>query len=357
MATVTGWLRSVALPLGLLVALSGARASGQDAPPTDANRQAEAFRFRTGVDLINVPVTVSDARGRFVPGLTQDDFRVFDDGQPQSIVHFSAERVPVSLGLVLDASRSMAGEKIQSARSALDRFLFELLEAHDETFLLRFSDTPMLLQTWTTDQTLISRALGRVTPHGATALYDAVARAVPLALGGTHRKKALLIISDGNDTSSDTPLRDLKQQIRESQLLVYAIGIDGEEADQLRRPPPRQPRPRFPRQFPPPRPGGGWWPETRVGRQLRFPGMSGDQRVNVGTLRELTDESGGRTEIVRSPRDLHPATAGIADELSRQYFLSYPAAATRDGRWHAIKVEVHDRSLRVRARAGYVASP
>jgi Ca-activated chloride channel homolog len=353
---VTHWLRRVALAFGLASALASALLSGQQAPGQSAHRPAETFRFRSGVDLVNVSVTVTDARGHFVPGLTEADFRVFDDGQLQSIAYFSAERVPISLGLVLDTSRSMAGEKIQSARGALDRFLTDLLGPGDEVFLLRFSDTPMLLQNWTTDPTLVSRALGRLTPEGATALYDAVARALPLALGGAHRKKALLIISDGNDTSSDTPLSELRQRIRESELLVYAIGIDGETEDQLRRPPPRAPGPGFPRPFPPPR-GRGWWPQIVGPGRPRFPGTGGDRRVNVAALRDLTDASGGRTEIVRDARDLDPATAGIADELGRQYFLSYPATSTRDGRWHAIRVEVPSGSYRVRARAGYVADP
>jgi Ca-activated chloride channel family protein len=332
--------------------------SGQQAPPSGSDPQAESFRFRSRVDLVNVSVTVSDERGRFVPGLTRDDFSVFDDGQPQAIAHFSAERVPVSLGLVLDTSRSMAGEKIHSARTALDRFLFDLLAEDDEVFLYRFSDAPALLHGWTTDPMLISRALDRITAGGATSMYDAVAEAIPLAQTGTHLKKALLVISDGNDTSSDTPLRELKQRIRESDLLVYAIGIDGEEEERPHRPfPPRQPRPRFPRRFPPVGGRGGWWPQI-VGRgQPSFPGMSGDHRVNVAALRDLTDDSGGRTEIVRDARDLNPATAGVADELSRQYFLGYPTATARDGRWHALRVEVRDRSHRVRARAGYFANP
>ena len=172
--------------------------------------------------------TVSDANGRFVPDLQQDDFRVYEDDQPQTITHFSAERVPVSLGIVLDTSGSMAGEKIQSARTALDRFLFDLLDDDDEIFLYRFSDDPVLLQGWTNDRQLISRALGRITPNGATALYDAVAAAIPLAQSGSRPKKALLVISDGNDTSSRIDLRALRQRIRESEVLVYAVGIDGD---------------------------------------------------------------------------------------------------------------------------------
>ncbi len=330
----------------------------------------DTFRFRSGVELINVATTVYDSDGRFVPGLTQDDFAIYEDNARQTITHFNADRVPVSLGIVLDASGSMVGEKIQSARRALDRFLHELLGPDDEVFLYRFSDGPTLVQDWTTDFSLVSRALGRIAPNGATALYDAVADALPLAQSGSQRKKALLIISDGNDTSSQSILRDVRQQIRQSEVLVYAIGIDGEGQTFQRQFPPRAPLPPFRPPFPPGR-GRGGWPGGRsplfqqVSPQIVFPRppqprqrvrTAGDDRVNAAALRELTDDSGGRTEIVRDAQDLDPATASIADELSRQYFLGYPASGAKDGKYHSIRVETKDRTYRVRARRGYVAN-
>ena len=189
-----------------------------DAPPV----------FRSGVEIVNLSATVHDRDGRFVPNLTKDDFRIFEDGRQQTISVFNADRVPVSLGIILDTSGSMEGDKMREARQALDRFLNELLDEDDEVFLYRFSDTPTLVQGWTQDRSLIMRAIARIAPNGATALYDAVAQALPLAQAGTRRKKALLIISDGNDTSSETMLRDLRSQIRQSEVLVYAIGIDGD---------------------------------------------------------------------------------------------------------------------------------
>jgi Ca-activated chloride channel family protein len=343
---------------------------GQTAPTATPPPEGDPFRFRSGVELINVTATVSDGQGRFVPNLSQDDFVIYEDNRPQTITYFSAERVPVSLGIVLDTSGSMAGEKIEAARAALNRFLFDLLDEGDEVFLYRFSDDPTLLQGWTSDRAMVSHALGRIAPHGGTALYDAVAEAIPLAREGSNRKKALLIVSDGNDTMSRIGLRDLKQQIRESEVLVYAIGIDGESAPAFRQSPPRAPLPPFRRPFPPTRGGRGrfplyspagplWQPQLRFPgpSQPRFPGqLRGDDRVDARTLRELTDDSGGRTEVVRETRDLNPATASIADELSQQYFIGYPAIGHKDGRWHAIRVETRDRSYRVRARRGYVAN-
>jgi Ca-activated chloride channel family protein len=332
------------------------------------DRDNSQFRFRTGVELVNVTATVSDADGRFVPNLTQDDFTVYEDDRRVDVTHFSAERVPVSLGIALDTSGSMAGERMDAARAAIRRFVYELLDRNDELFLYRFSNYPVLIQGWTRDRRDLLDPLDRLQPNGATAMYDCVARAVPLAQQGQNQKKALVVISDGNDTSSRTEIRDLKEQIRQSEVLVYAVGIDADGEDVVRRapvsPPPRRPIP-IPR-IPggPGRGGIGIPPSTPFppiggggsGGGGNFPASAFSDRVNVGALRDMTDDSGGRTEIVRTTRDLDPATAGIADELSKQYYIGYPSPEKKDGHWHSIRVEVKNRSYRVRARRGYVAN-
>ena len=196
---------------------------------TDARQERPAgqgFSFRTAVELINVTVTVTDAQGRFVPNLRAEDFTILEEGQPQTISQFDSERVPVSLGIALDTSGSMVGDKIVAARAALDRFLFDLLGANDEVFLYRFDSRPQLVQGWTEDRREVSRALGNVKPVGGTAIYDTVAEAVPLATRGTRPKKAIVVISDGNDTSSRLHVEEVQQLVRESEVLVYAIGID-----------------------------------------------------------------------------------------------------------------------------------
>jgi VWFA-related protein len=342
--------------LFLVLVLVGCVVEAQE-PPVDRSQ----FRFKSGVDLINVTATVSDSYGRFVPGLKQEDFTVYEDDQPVEVTHFNAERVPVSLGIALDTSGSMAGQKIQSAQEALRRFLYDLLAPDDEIFLYRFSSYPTLLQDWTSDRAKLSRALYDIRPNGGTAMYDTVAEAIPLAQRGKYSKKALLMISDGNDTTSHTDVPTLKQRIRASEVLVYAIGIDGEEEDRYTPPPRRAPPMPIPMPFPPGRGRGGWpYPGGGGGGGggQGYPRSSrrGDDRVNVAALRDLTDDSGGRTEIIRDARDLNPSTANIADELSKQYYLGYASPAKRDGRWHAIRVEVKNRTYRVRARRGYVAS-
>ena len=353
-------LLAASFAAAVVVSVHGQQAQQPPVRPSDES----GFRFRSGVELVNVTATVSDANGRFVPGLQAQDFIVYEDDQPVEVTHFSAERVPVSLGIAIDTSGSMAGDKIQEAQTALDRFLYDLLDKQDEIFIYRFSNYPTLLQGWTTDRQLLTRAIGRLAPNGGTAMYDAVAEAIPLAQQGKNRKKALLLISDGNDTASSTGILPLKQQIRESEVLVYAIGIDGEGETTQRAPAPRAPMP-VPFPFPLPgrgrQPGrpGGWPPPSQPpvgggGGGYRR-GTPNDDRVNVVALRDMTDDSGGRTEIIRDARDLNPATVGIADELSKQYYLGYPGSK-KDGRWHTIRVELRNRAYRVRARRGYIAS-
>jgi VWFA-related protein len=357
-------LLSAAFALGTVL-LSQPLIVGQQASPKPDEQAAApdqpGFTFRSGVDVVNVTATVTDRDGRFVPSLSVDDFRVYEDGELQEISYFSSERVPVSLGVALDTSGSMAGDKIVSAQSALDRFIYDLLDRDDELFLYEIADPPRLLQDWTTDRRVLSAALRGIRPRGGTAMYDAVAEAVPMAQDGHNRKKALVVISDGNDTASRVDVTEVKGAIRETEVMVYAIAIDGRGEPTLTRGPSRAPRRPFPIPMPggrgrgpspwptpPPLPGSGPWSGG---------GSGGDGGVNVSALREMTDESGGRTELVRTARDLGPATASIADELSQQYSIGYTSSRPKDGRWHTIRVEAGGQRHTVRARRGYMAVP
>ena len=321
-------------------------------PSSTARAQAkptgQGFSFTTAVDLISVTATVTDRQGRFVSGLRAEDFVISENGTAQAISQFEAERVPVSLGLVVDTSGSMAGEKMAAAQAAVGRFVDDLLGPRDEVFLYRFNSRPILVQGWTDDRQTIARRLGAVRPDGGTAMYDAVAEAVPLAADGSRAKKAIVLISDGNDTDSLVSLRELRQQIRESEVMVYAIGIGAGSA-----------RAGAPRTLPIPIPGG---PPIRIPWPGRTPapGGTGSARtatdsVNAEALREITDDSGGRSAIIDGVRGLDAATAGIADELSQQYFLGYVSTLPKDGRWHTIEVRLRRGDYVVRARKGYVA--
>src|SRR5262249_42727342 len=158
--------------------------------------------------------------------LRKDDFTLFENNVRQEISHFSAGKVPVSLGIALDTSASMTEEKMAAARAAIDRLVFDLLDKDDELFFAKFDSRPQLVQGWTKDKCAIRRAVDRVGPAGGTAIYDAVAFALPIAAEGKNRKKAILVISDGNDTNSDVSVMKVRDMIRDGDVLVYALGVD-----------------------------------------------------------------------------------------------------------------------------------
>lgn len=262
--------------------------------------------YRSGVDLVYVTATVVDRDGRFVAGLTADDFVVSEEGRPQKIVSFSAVRVPVSLGIALDVSGSMTPPQMETARAAIRRLVNDLLGPDDELFFAVFERKTLLLQEWTPDRQVFGRALNGAKVGGTTALYDAVQKLLPVVESGRHDKKALLVVSDGDDRASQISQRDLQRSVRASDVLVYALGVDGGEG------------------------------------------------LNTRSLRRFTDDTGGRTEVVNGFKNLDAATTRLADELNRQYQLAYLMPGTRDGRWHPIKVEVRRKNVVVRARSGYV---
>ena len=194
-----------AAAIAAIVAVPLAARDGQERPA------GQGFSFRTGVELVSVTVTVTDDRGRFVPDLKISDFVVYEEGQPQSISQFDSERVPVSLGVALDTSGSMIGEKMTAAQATRSIVFCSLLGAQDQVFLYRFDSRPTLVRGWSEDRRAIAERWARC---GRTAAGDlrAVAEAVR-SQSGTRRKKAL-VISDGNDTSSRTNLADTRQRIR-----------------------------------------------------------------------------------------------------------------------------------------------
>jgi Ca-activated chloride channel homolog len=345
---MSSWIaRPPVAAIGVVTAILGSSLLAQERP------KDQGFSFKSSVDLVSVNATVTDGSGYFVPGLRAEDFTIEEDGERQTISQFESERVPVSLGIVLDTSGSMSGEKMEAAQAALRRFVYELLGPKDEMFLYRFDRHPILVQGWTEDRARLMRGLGSVRPTGGTALYDAVAEAVPLAATGSRRKKALVIISDGNDTNSDIDLREVQQLIRESEVMVYAVGIDAAtDGSVSRSPAPRTPPPSIPW------PGGIQlpWPRRPSPQPpTPSPRMGSNERVNEHALRMLTDDSGGRTEIIQGARNLDQATAGIASELSQQYFLGYVSTRPKDGRWHAINVKVKRGNYYLRARKGFLA--
>jgi VWFA-related protein len=267
--------------------------------------------FRSASELVTTAVTVRDGEGRLVTTLEQKDFTVEEDGVAQPITQFTKERVPVSLSLTLDISDSMRGQRFADARGALGHFLDTLLAIDDEAALVGFNHEARLYSAWTAEKAGISVRLADIKPSGGTAMYDAVDLSMPLFDSRQHPRAAIVLVSDGADTASDTTPTQLKQKLNRSDIFLYAVGIDTLDARNSR-------------------------------------------RINPFTLQELTSQSGGYTEIIRSTAELGPATERIAEELNNQYMIGYTPLKRADGKYHIIRVKVANESFRVRARRGVV---
>jgi Ca-activated chloride channel family protein len=280
---------------------------------THAQQPSAGRTFRSGVDVTGITVAVRDTDGHLVQDLTRDDFEIFEDGEMQPLTQFTRERVPVSLGVLLDISDSMFGRRIVDARTAVDRFLFEQLDHEDEFFILAFNHRPHVLTQWTQMPGVVRDALDSIKPTGGTAVYDAVLATMPLVAKRNKERGALLIVSDGADTASTATFKDVQAALRRSQAFVYAIAIDS--------------------------------PERRAINSA----------VNPTTLREITNESGGRTEVVQSSTQIADAAAAIADELNHQYVMGFSPAHPPDGKFHTLRVRTKNGAYKVQSRRGYVA--
>jgi Ca-activated chloride channel homolog len=295
--------------IAVALVVSGAALIAQQPPIVDPRL------FQSGIEVTSITATVTDRDGHLITGLEREAFEVFEDGIRQTITQFTRERVPVGLGVLLDNSDSMFGKRMEDARAAVDRFLFELLDPTDEFFLMAFNHRPRPLTGWTRAQPELRRALDGLRPNGGTSIYDAIIDALPMLEVRTRPRGAVVLISDGADTASNNSLRELRSALLRTDAFVYAIAID---------PPDRR---------------------------------AINTRVNAQALREITAETGGRTEIVQSSSQLVEATAAIAEELNSQYVLGYTSPRGADGQFHSIRVRVAGADYRVRARNGYVATP
>lgn len=272
---------------------------------------ARSKNFRAASELVTTAVTVRDADGRLVTTLDQQDFTIEEDGVPQPITLFTKERMPVSLSLAVDISDSMRGRRMSDARGALAHFLDRLLAVDDEASLIGFNHEARLFHGWAVERGAMRERLAGMKPSGGTAMYDAIDVSLPLFESRQHQRAAIVLVSDGADTASDTTPTLLKQKLNRSDVFLYAIGIDTLDA-------------------------------------------RNSTRINPFTLQELTSQGGGYTEIIRSTEELGPATERIAEELNNQYMLGYTPVKRADGRYHTVRVKVANDTYRVRARRGVV---
>jgi Ca-activated chloride channel homolog len=300
-------------PKGILPILAQSRsaASNQSSPNSDTSS------VKVDVDLVLVNATVTDTYNRFVTGLEKEHFKVFEDKIEQEILHFSREDVTTSIGVLFDVSSSM-GDKIARAKDAAIAFL-KTSNPDDEFFLLTFADVPNVDVDFTTVISEIQNRLVYKNAKGSTTLYDAVYLGMQKMKEGHNPKKAILMITDGEDTRSRYSLVNVRNAIKESDVQIYAIGIVS-----------------------------SYYSDFAQGRSGR------------SVLEEMTEITGGRAYFPNSVYELEDICTKIALELKNQYVLGYSSSnRARDGHWRKIKVKLNAPkglpSLSIRSKTGYYA--
>lgn len=280
---------------------------GTQKPPTEV----------LNTEVVSLTITVTDPYNRLVTGLDKQHFEVYEDKVKQEIAYFSDDDVPVSLGIVFDVSGSMKG-KLDRARDALKAFI-QTSHNDDDFFLVGFNQRANLLAEFTDGDTL-SNKLHLVDPKGQTAVYDAVYLGIEKVKQGRHDKRAILLISDGQDNSSRYTYGELRKLLKEAGVQIYCIGIVEM--------------------------GGG------AGGALDMQGQ--------GILEEIAQVTGGKAFFPRTAAELEDQTTRIALELRHQYSIGYmPTNVKKDGQWHKIKVNVKQPrglpTLKVQHKEGYYA--
>ena len=266
-----------------------------------------AYAEKVDVDVVQVTATVTDESGHFVRGLTRQDFRLYEDGKPQSVTSFFSENVPTEMIVAVDVSGSMT-DAMPKVKESVKGFLTAIRPA-DRVTLLGFNDSVFTLARPTVDLAARLKAIDRLAPWGGTALYDVVVQAFDL-LGRQTGRRALVVFTDGEDLNSRVPIEVAERRLEASDAVMYPIG------------------------------------------QGRAPRLASLKIV----LERLARKSGGRAFFGESVDQLDAVFADIIDELSNQYLLGYvPRDLTRDGRWRTLKVEVPGKAVHVRARQGYRA--
>jgi Ca-activated chloride channel family protein len=266
-------------------------------PPAVVAPQAT---IRVDSNLVLVPVTVCDPNNRPVTGLEKEHFKIFDDKVEQTVTHFSMDDEPLAVGLLFDTSGSM-GNKMRKARMAASAF-FNTANPEDEFFLVTFNDTPKLVVPLTSDASSIQTQLTFTQARGRTALLDALMLAMHEMKRSTKNRKALLIVSDGGDNCSRYTETEVRNRVRESDVLIYAIGI-----------------------FEP------------YGTRGRSP----EELAGPGLLSDMAEQTGGRQFPVDDLSELPDIAAKIGIELRNRYVLGYsPTDQQRDGRYHHVQVKL-----------------
>jgi Ca-activated chloride channel family protein len=273
--------------------------------------------LRVNVDLVLVPVTIMDGMNRLVKGLDRNNFEVYEGENPQDIRYFSSEDAPVSIGIIMDVSGSMAS-KMERAREAVMEFL-NTANPQDEFFMITFSDKPQEASDFTQRVEDVQAKLLYTSPKGRTALLDAVYLGISKMRQAQYQRKALLIISDGGDNHSRYTEREISSLVKEADVMIYAIGI-------------------YDRQF-----------------------MTLEEALGPQLLHTMSEVTGGYAFCIDNPNDLTSVAKGVGIMLRNQYLLGYrPGSVARDGKWHKVKIKLKwppklPGAFRVYAKSGYYA--
>jgi Ca-activated chloride channel family protein len=281
--------------------------------PDDSPVRHKLRTLHVDVDLVMVPVTVSDSMNHAVTTLKKEDFALYEENKQQEIRYFSTEDEPVSVAILLDVSKSMS-DKIDIERSAIVQF-FNNANPEDEYFAIAFSDRPRVLVDATQSVDQLQGVLLAEQPAGPTALLDSVYLAISKLRSARYERKAILILSDGGDNASRYKLREIKSVAQESDVQIYAIGLF----------------------------------ETFFFNTI-------EEKLGKVWLGEMTDVTGGRTITVDNRGKLPEAAATLSRAMRNQYVLGYRPTTISTTKWRKIKVRLtssDDRSLRAYYRRGY----
>ena len=311
---------AVACALIALPVMMAAYAQSQKPPDTAVEKPQTPPKnptLKVDVDLVLVNATVTDPQNRYVTGLEKEHFQIWEDKLEQKIEYFSAEDVPISLGVIFDVSGSMK-DKISTARDAAVTFL-KTGNPEDEYFLVEFANRPEVAEDFTTDVTRLQNRLIFTPAKGMTAMYDSVYLGLEKLKEGNNPKKALLLITDGEDNRSRYTFSNVKDFVKEQDVQIYGIGIVDNFNSQL---------------------GSG-----HTGRAM---------------VEELSDLTGGRAFFPDSVYDLEDICTKIAVELKNQYVIGYSSTnAAKDGKWRKLRLKINPPKglphLNVRSKSGYYA--
>jgi Ca-activated chloride channel homolog len=303
---------------------------GQGLKPGNPNtpqpqKRGDQYKINVNVNLVVLHATVLDKKGRMVNNLTKNDFRVLEDGQPQQLSVFSHSDIPVTMGIDIDDSGSMR-DKRQSVNAAALTFV-RTSNPQDQVFVVNFNDVYYLDTpgNFASNMEELKAALSKIDSRGGTALYDAVYASLDHLRLGNRDKKALLVITDGEDNASRYSFDELMQHAQKSNAVIYCIGLLGEE-----------------------RPGG------------LFKLHGGGVKRAAKILKDLAHATGGQAYFPKSLDQVEPICVRIARDIRNQYTLGYyPTNAKKDGTFRKVQVELvgryaHDH-YQVRTRPGYYA--